>query len=227
MKIATVELVSLSPYSQSRPHTTPKRNKENAQDYETRTWPHRLHLDDDGVLIPAMAFKNCLSEAAKFLSLPIPGKGKETYTKHFDAGVLVTVPSEIYHPKTGDRIVPPSDLGLLAVKLSNAPTISEQEEQKLSGWKRPVNEVWGDWIFTPSTGVPGSGKRVWRCYPMVDSWSCKVTFNILDDTITEEVFKKVLTQAGQLIGLGRFRVRNRGTYGRFAIASMTWQEMNL
>jgi hypothetical protein len=36
-----------------------------------------------------MAFKNCLAEIAKYLSLQIPGKGKTTYTKHFEAGVMV------------------------------------------------------------------------------------------------------------------------------------------
>jgi hypothetical protein len=39
----------------------------------------------------------------------------------------------------------------------------------------------------------------------------------LDDTITEEVFKLHIEQAGQFIGLGSFRPRNNGYYGRFKV----------
>lgn len=91
--IATVQLSSASPYSQSRYHATPKLDKEGNQDYAKRTWREFSHYDKDGmVFIPAMAFKNSLCEAAKFLSEKIPGKGNSTYTKHFDAGVMVIEP---------------------------------------------------------------------------------------------------------------------------------------
>ena len=76
--------------SHSKPHCTPKPSKENAEDYEARTWQNRLHYDDEGVYIPAMMLKNTIAAAAKFLSISIPGKGKSTYTKHFEAGVPVT-----------------------------------------------------------------------------------------------------------------------------------------
>lgn len=226
MHIATVTLTSQSPYSQSKPHSTPKLNKENANDYEARTWHQRLHVDAEGVVIPAMAFKNCLSEAAKFTSKQIPGKGKATYTKHFDAGVLVTESAPIYHPQTGDRIIPPSENGLAVSRLAMKETLTESERQVLEGFQRQPHEVWGDWIFTPADGVPGSGKRVWKCYPMIDSWQAQVDFIILDDVITKDVFEEILSQAGLLIGLGRFRVRNRGTYGRFRLDSVEWKVIN-
>lgn len=79
--------------SQSKIHTTEHLDKEIHKDYEERTWRERLHCNGDGeVFIPPMSFKNCLSEVAKFVSIQIPGKGKATYTKHFEAGVLVTEP---------------------------------------------------------------------------------------------------------------------------------------
>lgn len=82
MKTAVCKLVSVSPYSQSRHYTTEKLPKESARDYEARTWRDRAHINEDGfVFIPPMAFKNCLSEIAKYLSEQIPGKGKATYTK--------------------------------------------------------------------------------------------------------------------------------------------------
>jgi len=195
MHIATATLQSTTPYSQSRPYEVPKKNKELAGDYERRTWQHRLHIkggilgdtvpEDGEVIIPAMAFKNALSEAAKFLSMQIPGKGKSTYTKHFEAGV---------------QCLSHGDLGI------------------------KVKDVRPDNVFVPSDGVRGSGKRVWKTFPVIDQWAADVKFIILDDTITEEVFKSHLQQAGQLIGIGRWRPRNNGMYGRFVVNSMTWEE---
>jgi hypothetical protein len=90
---ATVALESLSPLAQNRHHETPKLQREIEKDYETRTWIERAHIDENGNLfIPPLALKNCLCEAAKFISMQIPGKGKSTYTKHFEAGVLVVDP---------------------------------------------------------------------------------------------------------------------------------------
>ena len=187
MKKVTVVLKGISPYSQSKHYETPKLNdKELAKDYEARTWRERLHADEKGeVFIPPMAFKNCLSDAAKFLSMQIPGKGKATYTKHFEAGILVMDPS------------------FLGVKNEDVP---------------------GEWLFVPSDGKRGSGSRVSKCFPVIQSWSVTVIFYVLDETITEDVFRKHLEEAGKFIGVGRFRPRNNGFYGRFSVESLTWDE---
>jgi len=182
----TVEttLESISPYSQSRYHAQPKLEKEGADAYEERTWPDRLHTNESGnVYIPPMSFKNCLAEAAKFLSVQIPGKGKSTYTKHFEAGVMVVDPL------------------VLPVKKEDVP---------------------GEWYHVPSDGVRGSGKRVMKCFPVIHSWGGVVQYLILDETITETAFKYHLEQAGQLIGIGRFRPRNNGFYGRFKVKKIRW-----
>lgn len=95
MKTFRVTLKSMSPYSQGRYYSAdhPKLEKESHEDYEQRTWMKRLHINESGhVFIPPLAFKNCLSEAAKYLSIQIPGEGKSTYTKHIEAGVLVVEP---------------------------------------------------------------------------------------------------------------------------------------
>jgi hypothetical protein len=91
-----MKLESVSPYSQGRHYDVPKLGRssgaetETARDYEERTWRERAHVDGEGRLfIPPMAFKNCLAEIAKYLSVQIPGKGKATYTKHFLSGILV------------------------------------------------------------------------------------------------------------------------------------------
>jgi hypothetical protein len=133
-----------------------------------------------------MAFKNCLSEAAKFLGEKIPGKRNATWTKHFEAGVLVV------------------DGMILPVKGDDVPC---------------------EKLFVPSDGVRGSGKRVWKYFPVIQAWEGEVEFLIFDDTITKEAFEHHLREAGAFIGLGRFRPRNNGFYGRFSIEKLTWVEM--
>ena len=185
MKTAIATLKNISPYSQSKYIQTPDLPKEGKDAKEKRTWRERLHVTEDGhVFIPPMSFKNCLSEAAKYLSMQIPGKGKSTYTKHFEAGVLVT-----------EALVLP-DIAA---------------------------EVPGEWFHVPSDGKRGGSSRVLRCFPLIREWSGDVTFYILDETITRDVFLTHLEQAGKFIGIGRFRPRNNGFYGRFEVVKLEWK----
>ena len=90
MKTAIVKLSSASPLSMGKYYNTEKREKESHADYEARTWRERLHYDENGeVYIPANMLKNCISNIAKYLSVKIQGKGQATYTKHFEAGIVV------------------------------------------------------------------------------------------------------------------------------------------
>ena len=183
-RIVEVEFKGISPYSQSKHIVSPKADKETHEDFEKRTWRERMHVTEDGyVFIPPMAFKNALSESAKFTSTQIPGKGKATYTKHFEAGVLVCDPV------------------VLAIKAEAVP---------------------GEWLFVPSDGKRGGGSRVMKCFPVIHEWSGVAIFHVLDDTITGPVFEKTLEEAGSFIGLGRFRPRNNGYYGRFEVTSFEW-----
>lgn len=193
MRVATAELESISPYSQSKHYSTDEvpmmgrstgTETENKADYEKRTWRERCHVDGDGFLfIPPMAFKNCLAEIAKYLSVQIKGKGKSTYTKHFEAGIMV-----------------------------------------LEGLKLPVkrDDVAGEWLFVPADGKRGSGKRVSKCFPLVHTWKGRVQFHVLDDVISPDIFEQHLKDAGNFIGIGRFRPRQNGYYGRFKVNKITW-----
>ena len=42
--------------------------------------------------------------------------------------------------------------------------------------------------------------------------------------VTEDVFKQHLIEAGQFIGIGRWRPRNNGQYGRFIVEKVEWEE---
>lgn len=186
MITAVASLESVSPYSQSRPYQTAKPRDESHDDFENRIWKERCHADADGnIFIPPMAFKNCIAEAAKYKALKIPGKGKSTYTKHFEAGVMVIEPL-------------PLDLTLETIQCER--------------------------LFLPSDGRRGSGSRVWKNYPIIHKWAGDVTFLVFDEIIDEDVFLTHLTDAGQFIGIGRFRPRNNGYYGRFKVNDLKWSK---
>jgi hypothetical protein len=92
MKICKVSISGLSPYSASRAHEAERLKGETHEAYEERTWREKAHIKDDNVFIPPMAFKIGLDRAAKVRGIQIPGKGKATYTKFFESGVIVTEP---------------------------------------------------------------------------------------------------------------------------------------
>ena len=83
--------------------------------------------------------------------------------------------------------------------------------------------VRGERIHANSDGVRGSGKRVWRIFPVIDDWEGYVPFTILADEITKDVFEDHLRQAGAFVGIGRFRPQNGGFFGRFTVESIKWE----
>jgi len=199
MRKALIQVTGLSDYCQSRFHGSDKLNKETADAYEQRTWRNKAHINRDGfVYIPGLAFKKCIAEAAKYLSLSIPGKGKSTYTKHFQSGVLVF----------GNPVIYGAD---------GEPIHKDDIDQADSCYR-------GETLFVPASGVAGDGKRVHRTFPVVSpGWTCEVEFIISDDIITQEVFEQIFSTAGMLIGVGSFRVRNQGVWGTFRHKVIEWQ----
>lgn len=92
LRTCTVTVTGASPYSASRAHCAEKLPKETPDAYEERTWRKKAHVQNGRVYIPPMAFKMGADRACKMLGRQIPGKGKATYTKFFESGVLVTAP---------------------------------------------------------------------------------------------------------------------------------------
>lgn len=84
------------------------------------------------------------------------------------------------------------------------------------------DDVACDRIFANADGVRGSGKRVWRNFPRIDSWKADVPFHVIADEITEDVFTEHLKQAGAFVGIGRFRPQSGGYYGRFTVEKIKW-----
>jgi hypothetical protein len=186
MITATAKLKSISPYSQSKPLQSTREANESLDDLDKRIWRERLNVNEQGfVVIPPMAFKNCIAEAAQYLGEKIPGKRNATWTKHFVAGILVV-----------DELV---------LKIKREQVESER-------------------LFVPADGKRGGGTRVWRTFPLIRDWAGTVIFHIIDETITETPFRNHLEKAGQIIGVGRFRPRQNGFYGRFKVESLAWEK---
>lgn len=93
VRVATITLVGLSPFSPSKaydPSVDPKSEKETADDYEKRVWRNRIHRAEDGTcIIPAMMIQFLIQWAAKRIGMKIPGKGNRNYNKNFEGGIAV------------------------------------------------------------------------------------------------------------------------------------------
>lgn len=89
--IATITLTGLTPYSQSRQHDEPMLEGEGRDAYDARTWRSKQNVAiRDGkptVVIPAHGFHQAMIAAAKYSKRQIPGQGKATWTKKFEAGI--------------------------------------------------------------------------------------------------------------------------------------------
>jgi hypothetical protein len=60
-----------------------------------------------------------------------------------------------------------------------------------------------------------SGNKVVNYYPMVPNWTAVGEIFIKDDIITEKVLLEHLKVAGEMVGLGSFRISTGGNYGTF------------
>lgn len=79
-------------------------------------------------------------------------------------------------------------------------------------------------VWAHANGQRGSGKRVYRRFPILNEWSIEAEFTILDPIITQSVFEWALDGAGMFIGIGRFRPQNGGRFGRFELTGIEWED---
>lgn len=89
---ATVQLTGLSPYSQSRQHMEPKKNREAEADYDRRTWRSKMTIVEvegkPSVAIPAAALHQCLWSGARYSGKKI--RGAQTWTQKFMSGIAIS-----------------------------------------------------------------------------------------------------------------------------------------
>lgn len=82
-----------------------------------------------------------------------------------------------------------------------------------------ADEIPGERLFVPPSGKRGDGKRVWKTFPTLAKWKVHCVLYVLDPVLLDkpDKVKEYLGHAGKFIGLGRFRPRNNGFYGRFNV----------
>jgi hypothetical protein len=149
MKKAIVTLRSLTPITFGKFHQTPKNPKELHEDFESRTWREKTHYDPktQEVFIPGIMIANCIREAAKYLSKQIPGKGKATYTKHFDAGIFIK--DRISLGKKKDELTEYAAVHVPSDGQRGGTKRVVRYFPKFDSWQGIVEIVIGDDIITP------------------------------------------------------------------------------
>jgi hypothetical protein len=183
MRIATIRVKGLTPYSQSRALQSDKNREETHDDFDKRIWQEHLHVGTDGVFfIPAVSIIQGMASAASYLGKggELKKKGQANWAENFRCGLA----------------------------MARGPVIEGSPP-------RPER------VYCNADGKRGSGKRVWRTFPIFDEWSATFEIHILDDTIPEEVFIRVVNAFGLFIGIGRYRPQNGGYLGRFTVESLT------
>jgi hypothetical protein len=194
MNIATVKIAGVAPYSQSRYHGLPKEPKETHEDYENRTWKEKGHWD------------------AKSGHLFIPPMAIK---QALDAAVKRTG-KQI--PGKGKATYTKHFLG--GVMVFDPVFI---EDERGHPYTRENITQWSGMMSSTGEKGKAGGKVVLRHFPDAPTWNATVTFHVMDETVTKDVFTEMLEEAGKFIGLGRFRPQNGGFYGRFAVESVDWQ----
>lgn len=79
-------------------------------------------------------------------------------------------------------------------------------------------------LYVPSDGKRGGQKRVWRSYPTLKpGWWIDGSLIVLDEAISEDVFRKHLETAGLYDGIGSMRVGRGGSNGRFVVDKLKFE----
>lgn len=84
------------------------------------------------------------------------------------------------------------------------------------------DDVKPQWVSCDPRGQKG-GMGVLRAFPHFPKWEGVAKFVILDDTITKEIFERVVREAGNFVGIGQFRPQNGGYFGRFEVVGIKWE----
>lgn len=103
----TFKIKGITPVIYGKVAESKKEKGEGSEAYDLRVAMERAYINaDDIAYFPGVALKNMLTEAAKFRSETVPGKGKATYTKHFEAGIICPEPILTDKKRSDIKIVP-------------------------------------------------------------------------------------------------------------------------
>ncbi len=77
-------------------------------------------------------------------------------------------------------------------------------------------------VHVNADGVRGSGKRVFKNFPIVPEWKGTLVAQVLMEDIPNALFEETLQFAGAFAGVGRFRPEKGGYLGRYEAKSVKW-----
>ena len=75
-------------------------------------------------------------------------------------------------------------------------------------------------VYVNSDGVRGSGKRVWRTFPMLHDWGGSFTIDVFRTEITEDILREHIEWGLAFVGMGSFRPENGNIFGRGSLVSL-------
>lgn len=142
-----------------------------------------------------------------------------------------------YDPKTREIFIPPMGLKLAIAEAAKRLSIKIAGKGKATYTKNilsgviAADRIWlgvkmeeaeMEAFSANSDGRRGSGSRVTRRFPILHEWKAEAILQLIDDEVPNEVFERCLKEAGNLIGVGRFRPQNGGYFGRFTVKTVKW-----
>lgn len=181
---------------------------------------------------------------ASIVTITIRGLGKYSQSRAHSAPWLDGESHEDYDKRTwkehlhvrNNRVVIP-ETGLMQ-SLHSAAKYSGEKKSGNTTWTKYLeggvaivdaavtntspDEVIFEDIYSNADGVRGSGKRVYRRFPILTPWSATFQALILDPAVTKDIFVQMLEIAGKYRGIGRWRPEKGGQNGRFVIEKLDW-----
>ena len=178
-------------------------NARNTKPGDDRTpawrWLGAVYHDERYVGLPSDNIMTCLREGGA--KIPVAGKGKETFKKRTQSGVMV---NEIQWPiEVNGTTIPWPEVNKLL------------EEEDFSVHQETVKGL-GFNLFVKGARI-GRSKHI-RVRPRFDTWKATGTIVVFDESITQDVLARVFDVAGKYCGIGDWRPSAQtspGPWGKF------------
>jgi len=77
-------------------------------------------------------------------------------------------------------------------------------------------------VDTRAVRIPATGGRILAHRPMFDDWALSFTAMLDTSLVSARLFRQIVDDAGQRIGLGDFRPSTKGPFGKFKVTA--WSE---
>ena len=93
MRVATIKIKGITPYSPSKAFTSEHREKESPEQFDIRCWKEHAHVDATGnIVLPSVSIGKAIVDSAAFLSKGgfLQKKGSSTWKENFERGLAIS-----------------------------------------------------------------------------------------------------------------------------------------